>query len=251
MDSARPRARRPRLAGTLEFTLWARNERVAVVRALVVEDDLRLRSLVVRTLTRAGLACDEAARISEAEELLSLHEYDLLVLDRRLPDGDGLDVCRDVRRDGFGRSILMLTARDDPASTVEGLSDGADDYLGKPFDLDVLAARAHALLRRNETRAPVELACGEIRLDPARRLAFLGERELSLTAREFSILETLMRNPGSALSRETILEQAWGEREEPMSNTIDVLVARLRKKLDSPGSSARIETVRGVGYRLT
>jgi DNA-binding response OmpR family regulator len=221
------------------------------VRALVVEDDLRLRSLVVRTLTRAGLACDEASLVSEAEELLSLHEYDLLVLDRRLPDGDGLDVCRRARRAGFGRSILMLTALDDPSSTVEGLSDGADDYLGKPCDLDVLAARAHALLRRNEIRAPVELASGDLRLDPARRTASLRGEELVLTAREFSILETLMRHAGNALSRETILEQAWGEREEPMSNTIDVLVARLRKKLDAGGSSSRIETVRGVGYRLT
>jgi two-component system, OmpR family, response regulator len=221
------------------------------VRALVVEDDLRLRSLVVRTLTRAGLACDEASRISEAEELRSLHEYDLLVLDRRLPDGDGMAVCRRARRAGFGRSILMLTALDDPASTVEGLSDGADDYLGKPFDLNVLAARAHALLRRNETRAPVALARGDLRLEPARRTAFLRDEELVLTAREFAILETLLRRPGSVLSREEILEQAWGEREEPMSNTIDVLVARLRKKLDAGGSSPRIETVRGVGYRLT
>jgi two-component system OmpR family response regulator len=145
----------------------------------------------------------------------------------------------------------MLTALDDPASTVEGLSDGADDYLGKPFDLDVLAARAHALLRRNETRAPVELVSGDLRLDPARRLVFIRDEVLALTAREFAILETLLRNPGGAMSRETILEQAWGEREEPMSNTIDVLVARLRKKLDSRGSTSRIETVRGVGYRLT
>jgi DNA-binding response OmpR family regulator len=134
---------------------------------------------------------------------------------------------------------------------VEGLSDGADDYLGKPFDLDVLAARAHALLRRNEARAPVALASGDLRLDPARRAAFVRDEELVLTAREFAILETLLRRPGSTLSREEILEQAWGEREEPMSNTIDVLVGRLRKKLDAGGSSPRIETVRGVGYRLT
>ena len=220
------------------------------MRALVLEDDQRLCSLVVRTLTRAGLACDEAARISDAEELLSLHEYDLLVLDRRLPDGDGLDVCRRARSQGFGRSILMLTALDDASATIEGLSEGADDYLGKPFDLDVLAARAHALLRRNERRAPSQIVSGNLRLDPGRRIAWLGASELSLTAREFAILETLMRRAGSVLTREEILEQAWGEREEPMSNTIDVLVARLRKKLDVPGGPSRIETVRGVGYRL-
>jgi len=224
---------------------------VGVVRALVVEDDQRIRSLVVRTLTRAGLACDEASRISEAEELLSLHEYDILVLDRRLPDGDGLDVCRRARERGFGRSILMLTALDDASATVEGLADGADDYLGKPFDLDVLAARAHALLRRNQRRAPSQIVAGDLRLDPGRRIVWHGENELALTAREFAILETLMRRAGSVLSREEILEQAWGEREEPMSNTIDVLIARLRKKLDSRSSSSRIETVRGVGYRLT
>src|SRR5262249_57663110 len=130
------------------------------MRALIVEDDLRLRSLVVRTLTRAGLACDEAARIDEAEELIELHQYDLLVLDRRLPDGDGLDVCRHVRKAGFTNSILVLTARDDPESTVEGLSEGADDYLGKPFDLDVLGARARALLRPTDRRPSLELPTG-------------------------------------------------------------------------------------------
>jgi len=220
------------------------------VRALVLEDDVRLRSLVVRTLTRAGLACDEASRLEEADELLGLHEYDLLVLDRRLPDGDGLSLCRKARAQGFTRSILMLTARDDPESTVEGLSEGADDYLGKPFDLEVLAARARALLRRNANRPSEELVCGDLRLDSSRRSVTLRGELLSLTAREFTILETLMRRPGGTLSREEILEQAWGEREEPMSNTIDVLIARLRKKIDVPGTPSRIETVRGMGYRL-
>jgi two-component system OmpR family response regulator len=220
------------------------------MRALILEDDERLRSLVVRTLTRTGLACDEASRIEEADELLSLHEYDLLVLDRRLPDGDGLDVCRKSRANGFTRSILILTARDDPEATVEGLSEGADDYLGKPFDLEVLAARARALLRRNATRPSQELVSGDLRLDSARRSVVLRGAPLTLTAREFTILETLMRRPGGVFSREEILEQAWGEREEPMSNTIDVLIARLRKKVDLPGQSSRIETVRGMGYRL-
>jgi two-component system copper resistance phosphate regulon response regulator CusR len=221
------------------------------VRALIVEDDERIRSLVVRTLTRAGLACDEAARVSTAEELLSVHDYDLLVLDRRLPDGDGLDVCRVARDRGFRHSIMMLTALDDPGSTVEGLSDGADDYLGKPFDLAVLAARAHALLRRNETRAPTLLEWGDLRLDPARRTVWQNGAELGLTAREFAVLETLMRRPGEVRSRGEILEQAWGEREEPMSNTIDVLVSRLRRKLEARRSPSRIETVRGTGYCLT
>lgn len=220
------------------------------MRALVLEDDVRLRSLVVRTLTRAGLACDEASRLEEADELLGLHDYDLLVLDRRLPDGDGLALCRKARAQGFTRSVLMLTAKDDPESTVEGLSEGADDYLGKPFDLEVLAARARALLRRNANRPSEEMVSGDLRVDSARRTATLGGELLSLTAREFTILETLIRRPGGTFSREEILEQAWGEREEPMSNTIDVLIARLRKKIDVPGKPSRIETVRGMGYRL-
>jgi len=220
------------------------------VRALVLEDDVRLRSLVVRTMTRTGLACDEAASVEEAEELLDLHRYDLLVLDRRLPDGDGLEVCRRARKRGFSNSVLMLTARDDPESTVEGLSEGADDYLGKPFDLAVLAARAKALVRRNERRPSRELKSGDLRLDPSRRTAWLNGKELELTAREFAILETLLQRVGGVTSREEILEEAWGEREEPMSNTIDVLIGRLRKKLDIPSRPSRIETVRGMGYRL-
>lgn len=220
------------------------------MRALVLEDDHRLRSLVLRTLARAGLACDEAGRIEEADELLSLHTYDLLVLDRRLPDGDGLDVCRRAREAGFANSVLILTARDDPHSTVEGLSGGADDYLGKPFDLEVLAARAGALLRRNARRPVSALSSGELRLDPGKRLAWRGEDLLALTAREFAILETLMRAAGGIVTRGDLLEQAWGEREEPMSNTMDVLIARLRRKLNRPKQPSRIETVRGLGYRL-
>jgi len=220
------------------------------MRVLVLEDDERLRSLVVRTLERAGLACDEAARIADAEELMGLHEYGLVVLDRRLPDGDGLDVCRRARAAGFRQSILMLTAMDQPEDEIEGLSEGADDYLGKPFDLEVLAARARALLRRNEVRAPRELVVGDLRLDPGRRTAWRGAETLTLTTREFTILELLMRSPGAVVSREEILEQAWGEREEPMSNTIDVLVGRLRRKLDRPRQPSRVETVRGMGYRL-
>lgn len=220
------------------------------MRALILEDDARIRSLVSRTLTRAGLACDETARISEADELLSLHDYDLLVLDRRLPDGDGLEVCRRARARGFHHSILMLTAIDHAEAEIEGLSEGADDYLGKPFDLEVLAARARALLRRNEARAPRELKSGTLRMDPSKRRVWRGNEELHLTAREFTILELLMAAPGAVVSREDILEHAWGEREEPMSNTIDVLVGRLRRKLDTSGRGTTIETVRGMGYRL-
>jgi len=219
------------------------------MRALLLEDDDRLRAVVTRVLGRIGLAVDEASDLESADELLDLHEYDILVLDRRLPDGDGLTLCRRCRARGFSHSILMLTALDDARSMIEGLADGADDYLGKPFDLDVLEARVKALLRRNSRRPTTNLVVGNLSLDPWKRFVSIGEEPVSLTAREFVILETLMRAPGKVLSREEILEQAWGEREEPMSNTVDVLVGRLRRKIDST-SGVGIETVRGMGYRL-
>jgi len=220
------------------------------MRALIVEDDERLRQIVRRTLTRLNLACDEAGSLEEADELLSLHPYDVLVLDRRLPDGDGVQLCRAARDRGFANGILMLTALDDARSTIEGLGEGADDYVGKPFDVDVLAARVMALLRRNERRPEQTLVAGALRLDPWKRVVERNGIALTLTAREFRLLETLMRAPGAIVSREELMEQAWGEREEPMSNTIDVLIARLRRKLEAAGEHDAIETVRGLGYRI-
>jgi DNA-binding response OmpR family regulator len=220
------------------------------MRVLILEDDMRLRDVIVRNLERLGLACDPAGALAEAEELLSLHAYDLLLLDRRLPDGDGLDLCRRSRRQGFGNSILMLTALDDPRSTVEGLADGADDYLGKPFDLDVLQARVQALLRRNQRRPVSELTRGDLRLNAFRRELYCRDTAIAVTARELAILETLLRADGGVVSREELMEQAWGERQEPMSNTIDVLVSRLRRKLHGAGATTGIEAVRGLGYRM-
>ena len=220
------------------------------MRALIVEDDERLRHIVRRALTRLNLACDEAGSIAEADELIDLHAYDVLVLDRRLPDGDGVSLCRAARTRGFANGILMLTAMDDARSTVEGLEEGADDYLGKPFDMEVLEARVKALLRRNARRPAAMLSAGGVQLDPARRTAVCGTTPLTLTAREFRLLEAFVRAPGAVVSREELMEQAWGEREEPMSNTIDVLVARLRRKLEAAGAEKALETVRGAGYRL-
>lgn len=216
------------------------------MRALIVEDDERLRQIVRRTLTRLNLACDEADSIEAADELLSLHPYDVLVLDRRLPDGDGVQLCRDARARGFANGIVILTALDDARSTIEGLGEGADDYVGKPFDVDVLAARVMALLRRNERRPQQLLVAGSLQLDPFKRTATKNGVPIALTAREFRLLETLMRSIDAVVSREDLMEQAWGEREEPMSNTIDVLIARLRRKIDPEV----IETIRGLGYRM-
>ena len=158
------------------------------MRALIVEDDERLRQIVRRTLTRLNLACDEADSIESADELLSLHPYDVLVLDRRLPDGDGVALCRDARARGFANAILMLTALDDARSTIEGLGEGADDYVGKPFDVDVLAARVMALLRRNERRPQQLLVAGSLQLDPFKRTATKNGASVVLTVREFRLL---------------------------------------------------------------
>jgi DNA-binding response OmpR family regulator len=223
---------------------------VEIVRVLLVEDDGRLRGVLARNLRRGGLACDEAGTLAEGDELLDLHAYDLLLLDRRLPDGDGLELCRRARRNGFTASILVLTALDDPQSTVDGLGDGADEYVGKPFDLDVLMARVKALLRRNLLRPTEELVVGDLRVEPWRRAVSCGGTALLLTAREYQLVEALARAAGGIVSREDLLEQAWGEREEPMSNTVDVLISRLRRKLAAVGSEVSIETARGLGYRL-
>ena len=220
------------------------------MRALILEDDARLRSLVVRTLSRTGLACDEASTIEEADDLMDLHAYDLLVLDRRLPDGDGLDVCRRARSKGFGQSVLMLTAWTTPQRPSKGSPRGPTTTWASRLILTCSQPERARCCGATNDRPTQELASGDLRLDAMRRAAWKGAAPLVLTAREFAILETLLRRAGAVVSREEILEQAWGEREEPMSNTIDVLIARLRRKIDDPGKPSRIETLRGMGYRL-
>lgn len=221
------------------------------MRALLVEDDTRLQAIIARALERIGLACDVASTIDEGDVFLEVHSYDLVVLDRRLPDGDGLSLCRSMRNRGNPTPVLFLTALDHGKAIVEGLEAGGDDYVGKPFDLEVLEARAKALLRRRiDSPPPPALATRRLRLDTWKREASIDGEPIDLTARELAILETLMRSAGGVVSRETLLERAWGEREEPMSNTIDVLVARIRKKIDRAGERSLIETLRGQGYRL-
>jgi DNA-binding response OmpR family regulator len=222
-----------------------------MMRALVLEDDQSLRGLIARTAIRAGLAVDEATTIDQADEYLWVHDYDLLVLDRRVPDGDGLNLCREARGRGFANSILILTGLDDPQSTIDAFSGGADDYVGKPFDIAILEARIKALIRRN-TRKPVfDIQVGDLVLQPWNRRLQCSGQTINLTARELMIVETLMRAPGEVISRTDLLENAWGEIREPDSNTIDVLMSRVRRKLESARSAVRIETVRGAGYRLS
>jgi len=220
------------------------------VRILVVEDEPKIAEAVKQALTAEDHDVTVAVSGEEGFFLAQTRGFDLMIFDIMLPNRDGIEILASLRRAGHRNPVLLLTSKDTVEDRVRGLDAGADDYLGKPFEPDVLTARARALLRRNAGRAPAELTAGDLRLDPGRRVAFRAGEPLKLTAREFTILELLMRVPGGVVSREEILEQAWGEREEPMSNTIDVLVGRLRRKLDRPKQPSRIETVRGMGYRL-
>jgi two-component system OmpR family response regulator len=197
-------------------------------------------------LRRRGMGVDVASSGEEAVMRATATDYDLILLDVMLPGYDGFEVCRRLRASEVWSPTLMLTALDDVGDRVRGLDSGADDYLPKPFSFDELMARIRALIRRGSPPRPVVLTVGNLRLDPAQRRVWRDEEELSLTAREFSMLEMFMRHPGEVLSRFELLEHVWDDSYENRSNVIEVYVGYLREKLDRE----TIETVRGAGYRL-
>jgi two-component system, OmpR family, response regulator len=216
------------------------------VRVLVVEDEVKLASLLRQGLRRQGMGVDVARRGDEAVMRATATNYDVILLDVMLPGHDGFEVCRRLREQEVWSPTLMLTALDDVEDRVRGLDSGADDYLAKPFSFDELLARMRALTRRGAPARPTLLTAGDLRLDPAARRVWRADDELSLTAREFGLLEMFMRRPGEVLSRFELLEHVWDESYENRSNVIEVYVGYLRDKL---GRDA-IETVRGAGYRL-
>lgn len=220
------------------------------MRVLLVEDDDTVRESATAYLRASGFAVDPAASGIMARELAAVSPYDAVVLDVRLPDDDGFALCTALRRRTPAPRILMATARDAVEDRIAGLDLGADDYLVKPYALGELVARVRALLRRPDHAAPTVLQVADLVLDPATREARRGARVLALTAKEFAVLEVLMRAPGRVLSREFIGEHAWDDNFDPMSNVIDVYVARLRRKIDGPDDPVLLTTVRGVGYRL-
>jgi two-component system, OmpR family, response regulator len=220
------------------------------MRVLVVEDDLRMASLIRRGLEHEGLAADIAGSGEDALWMAPAHDYDAVVLDVMLPDVDGFEVCRRLRTAGVWSPVLMLTARDSVDDRVAGLDSGADDYLVKPFAFAELLARLRAMARRGDKGRPAVLRVGDLRLDPATREVARATTSISLSAKEFALLETFMRRPGEVLSRFHLLEHAWDFAYENRSNVVDVYVRRLRRKIDEPFGRASLETVRGVGYRL-
>ncbi len=220
------------------------------MRVLVVEDAARLREIVIRRLREEGYAADGAGLGEEALVRAAGIPYDAIVLDLRLPDIDGMEVCSRLRAAGCWSPILMLTARDGLGDRVAGLDAGADDYLPKPFEFPELLARLRALTRRRAVDRPPVLRVGDLQLDPAaRRVTRCGE-PVELTAKEFAMLEYLMRNRQAVLSRDQLIAAVWDEGYRGDSNIVEVYVGRLRDKIDRPFGRRSLVTVRGVGYRI-
>jgi DNA-binding response OmpR family regulator len=216
---------------------------------LVVDDERHIVDLVRLYLEKDGFAVVAAHDGPEALERHARHDPDLVILDVMLPKLDGFEVCREIRRRG-DTPVLMLTARDDDVDAIVGLELGADDYVTKPFNPRALVARVKAILRRTDAtaRAGRPIAVGALRIDPRRREATVGERDLGLRAREFDLLAALARDPGVVLTRDALLEDVWGTDFPGETRTVDVHVSELRRKLAPDGPP--IETIRGVGYRL-
>jgi DNA-binding response OmpR family regulator len=219
------------------------------MRVLVAEDDEGLREVLVLGLTDAGYHVDAVDRGDDAIDYLRWYEYDVAVIDWRMPGAEGIEVVAWARKHDRPTALLLLTARDTPADRIRGLDTGADDYLVKPFDFGELLARVRALQRRPRgVDAPV-LGAGKLALDPVKRLVEVDGKELMLTATEYRILELLLRRSPAVVDRKAIAEHAWADETEPLgSNAIDVQMSRLRGKL--PDAGVRIVTVRGAGYRL-
>ena len=224
--------------------------RLEPMRLLVVEDDPGMQALLVRSLQREGYAVDAVGTGEDALWSVTENEYDALVLDAMIPAPDGFEVCRRIRAEGRWVPVLMLTARDAVPDRVRGLDAGADDYLTKPFALAELFARVRALTRRDPLERPPVLTVGDLVLDPASRVVHRGGVDIALSAKEFALLQELMRRPGEVLSRTTLIDHVWDFAYDGGSNVVDVYVRYLRDKVDRPFGRETIRTVRGAGYRL-
>ena len=220
------------------------------MRILVVEDDPRLGDLLAKGLREQSYAVDRAADGEKALYLAAINDYDAIVLDIGLPKKSGLEVAAALRTKGIRTPILMLTARDTIPDRVTGLDVGADDYLTKPFDFAELLARLRALRRRAPTLLPDLIAIDDLVIDTLAHRATRAGHAIELTAKEFALLEFLGRRAGTVVSRSAITAHVWDDNHDPASNTIEVYINRLRKKIDAPGGGALIHTRRGAGYLL-
>lgn len=220
------------------------------MRILIVEDEAKMAALLRRGLREEGYAVDTTDSAEDAIWLATENPYDAILLDVMLPDGDGFDICRQLRAANQWAPVMMLTARDAVADRVRGLDCGADDYLTKPFSFEELLARTRALLRRGSVPRPAVLRAGPLTLDPGSRATDVHGERVELTAREFTLLEYLMRHPGEVLSRSRIREHVWDFSFDGDSNIVDVYIRYLREKIDRRFGLNLIETMRGAGYRI-
>ncbi len=220
------------------------------MRVMVIEDNPKMASALERGLREQGLAVDVANTGFEGEDAAAAGHHDVILLDLMLPDRDGLEVCRNLRKRGIRSKILMLTALSLTGNKVIGLDAGADDYLAKPFEFDELLARIRALLRRGEASESRFLRYADLELDLYSRIAKRRGEPISLSAKEFGLLEFLMRNPDRVLSRTLISEKVWDMHFMPTSNVVDVYVSSLRRKTDVGVAGGLIHTVKGIGYRF-
>ena len=220
------------------------------MRILIVEDDRRMAAAMRRALDGAGVVADVVASGADAAWMVREAAYDAMVLDVMLSGDDGVDVCGSLRAAGVWVPIIMVTARAAVEDRVRGLDAGADDYLTKPFSFAELLARLRALMRRGAAERPAVLRVDDLELDPAARSVARDGSSIDLTAREFALLEYLMRHPGEVLTRTQLIEHVWDFAYEGDSNVVDVYIRYLRNKVDRPFGRDQIETVRGAGYRL-
>jgi two-component system, OmpR family, response regulator VanR len=214
---------------------------------LVAEDERRVADAVARGLRREGMAVDVAYDGATALDKARLYPYDVVVLDRDLPEMHGDEVCRTLREEEPDSRVLMLTAADGVDDLVDGLSIGADDYMPKPFAFAELVARLRALARRAHPAHPATLRSADVELDPARRTVTRAGRAIELTPKEFAVLEALMTADGAVVSNEELVERVWDENADPFTNSVRMTVLRLRRKLGAPSV---VETVKGAGYRV-
>lgn len=219
------------------------------MKALLVEDEQRIAAFVCAGLREHGILVDHCEDGNTGHDHALAREYDVVLLDVMVPGRDGLSILKAMRRAGRNTPVILLTARNELDDRLAGLNLGADDYLAKPFYVEELIARIHALLRRVSGERQNVLAVGPIKLDRISRVAEVDGHAVELTSREFNLMEYLMRSPGRVYTRTQILEHVWGYDFDPQTNMVDVCIQRLRKKLALPDSVA-IEAVRGVGYRL-
>ena len=220
------------------------------MRILLIEDDIAISRLLKEGLEDESYAVDVAHDGSEGYRTAVADEYDVIILDIMLPGMNGYEVCRALRNNGNKTPILMLTARDAERDIVEGLDTGADDYLAKPFSFDVLLARIRALLRRPNEKLEEILQVGDLKLDPSLKKVTRASQEINLTAKEYGVLEYLMRNKGKVLSKEQIISHVWDFDADVLPNNVELFIMFLRRKIDKPFKSKLIHTVSGFGYKL-